>query len=74
MNQNTIKWRNVMNVVSKMLVIFAVVTISTACSFTSARDKCADAQGHLWTPGFATNEYKGNERYWDAITQCDNKG
>jgi hypothetical protein len=34
----------------------------------SVLDKCTDSKSHLWS-----DDAKSNERYWDAIKQCENK-
>ena len=55
------------------LILAAVVISLTACGNdfpNKERDACFDAQKYLWTTGIEDNRYKGNERYWDAISAC----
>lgn len=39
----------------------------------SERDACYDSKAPLWNPKIEDNRYEGNERYWDAVKQCDNQ-
>ncbi len=39
----------------------------------SALDKCTDSKAYLWNPSINDNRYEGNERYWDAVKECENK-
>ena len=39
----------------------------------SALDKCTDSKAYLWNPKINDNRYEGNERYWDAVKECENK-
>jgi len=36
-------------------------------------DECTDSKAHLWNKNIKDNTYKSNERYWDAITECQDK-
>ena len=57
---------------SKIIVLITFVAIISGCG-QSALDKCTDSKSYLWNPKATDNTYKGNERYWDAITECENK-
>jgi len=50
-----------------------VSSLLTGCG-QSALDACADSKAQLWNPKIEDNRYEGNERYWDAVKQCENKG
>lgn len=36
-------------------------------------DKCFDSKASLWSPKATDNRYEGNERYWNAISQCEDQ-
>ncbi len=57
---------------SKIVVLIIFTGIISGCG-QSALDKCTDGKSHLWNPKAIDNTYKGNEQYWDAIAECENK-
>ena len=57
-----------------MKVIWLVIILTALLGgCESALDKCFDSKAYLWNPQKNDNTYKGNERYWDAITECEDK-
>jgi hypothetical protein len=54
-------------------VIMILALFLVACNSTSNRDRCYDSKKNLWNVEIDDNRYEGNERYWDAIRECDNK-
>ena len=52
------------------LLLFASLLIGCG---QSALDTCTDSQAHLWNPKIQDNRYEGNESYWDAVKECENK-
>ena len=53
-------------------ISFVFLFLLSGCG-QSALDKCTDSKSYLWNDNAKGNEYKGNERYWDAIKECENK-
>lgn len=54
-----------------MLILLAAIYL-VGCG-QSAKDECFDNQSYLWNSKIKDNTYKGNERYWNAIENCENK-
>jgi len=56
----------------KRYMAFTIIIFLTGCG-QSALDACTDSKSHLWNPKMKDNQYKGNERYWDAVSECEDK-
>jgi hypothetical protein len=50
----------------------AVLFILGGCG-QSALDNCTDSKSYLWNDSANGNEYKGNEKYWNAVNQCEDE-
>ena len=59
----------------KAMYIFTLFTLLlVGCGQSeSALDKCTDSKSHLWNNDIKDNRYRGNERYWNAIKECEDK-
>jgi len=58
----------------KTIYSLLVIIVLVGCGqVQSQHDACVDSKALLWDPNAHTNAYKGNERYWDAITTCGDK-
>ena len=51
------------------IIPLGILLLFASCN-KSSYDKCVDGKANLWNPNAKGNEYKGNERYWDAAKQC----
>lgn len=50
-----------------------LIALMAGCSSQSDKDKCIDEQAYLWNRKVDDNRYEGNQRYWDAVTACEDK-
>jgi len=53
-------------------VLLLILLVLVGCG-QSALDKCTDNKADLWNPKINDNRYEGNEKYWDAVKECENK-
>jgi hypothetical protein len=54
------------------LSILLLTVLLTGCG-QSPLDDCIDSKAHLWNSAIKDNRYDGNERYWNAVKECEDK-
>jgi len=57
----------------KFKYILSVLVLSLSGCGQSALDACTDSKTYLWNPAIEDNRYEGNEKYWNAVTECEDK-
>ncbi len=57
----------------KIKYVLPVILVFLSGCGQSALDKCKDSKAYLWNPEINDNRYEGNESYWNAIKECENK-